>query len=382
MYKFALFILIWMLSGFSSLAQSRLFKSGNVQKDIYLELPFEVFHGHIIVQAEIQGAIHRFLFDTGAPNMIRGEFLSTKVKPKSQKISDSQNQKGKMALGIIDSLTLCGVNFYEYAALDHDFSENFPFSCYDIAGFIGSNLFRDLIVKIDWKGQKLIVTDDLAKVNPTTTPIKMKLVGSQLLPYISLSLGTDKKRNLPVLVDIGYNHQLMLNKKEYEKKAQKAGFFSRVMELEGIGSTGIYGAANSHQYAVTANRIGIGAVDLTNMNIATSNGSSKIGTKFLAYGDMILDYKHKHFYFESTDKIVDLTTELPAYTPGVRDQKMVIGFIYRDDLKSMMKPGDQIISVDGVDLSKLEPCRMLEVSPRAKERLQILSDGKLVDITL
>lgn len=344
-------------------------------------MPFEVFHGHIIVQAEIQGTTHRFLFDTGAPNMIRGEFLSSNVKPKSQKISDSQNQKGKMALGIIDSLTLGGVSFYGYAALDHDFSDNFPFSCYDIVGFIGSNLFRDLIVKIDWKGQRLIVTDDLAKVNPNTIPIKMKLVGSQLLPYISLSLGDDKKTNVPVLVDIGYNHQLTLSKKEYEKKTQKR-VFSQVIDLEGIGSTGIYGSASSNQYAVTANYIGVGSVDLKNMNIATSNGSSKIGTGLLEYGDMILDYKHKHFYFESNEKVVDFTKELPAYTPSVKDKKMVIGFIYREDLKTKMKPGDQIISVDGVDINNLAPCDMLKISPRAKERLQILSDGKLVEVEL
>lgn len=115
MYKLCFIILIWGLSGLSSFAQSKLFKKGIVQKDIYFELPFEVFHGHIIVQAEVQGATQRFLFDTGAPNLISRKFLSDKMPAKTLKVTDSQNQKGKMALGIIDSLTLGGVNFYNYA---------------------------------------------------------------------------------------------------------------------------------------------------------------------------------------------------------------------------------------------------------------------------
>lgn len=382
MRRFFLFILICGMSSLYCSAQSPLFKSGAVKKDIFIELPFEVFHQHIIFLAEVNGVTQRFLFDTGAPNMIRREFLSTKVQPKPLKISDSQNQAGKMAIGLIDSLTLGGVNFYNYAAMDHDFSDHFPFSCYHIVGFIGSNLFRDLIVKIDWEGRKLLITDDLAKINPTTAPIKMRLDGQQLLPIIPFSFGENGKSKVPVLFDSGYNNLFTFSKKEYDKMARRTGLFSRVIDLVGAGSVGLYGSVTSRQYAATVNQVDVGSAVLKNMNITTSNGSTKVGTGLLAYGNVILDFKHKNFYFESNTLELDLSTDLPAYTTSIRDNKFVVGYILRDDLKSKMKSGDQIIGVDGVDISNLDPCDMLEISPRAKNRLQILSDGQLVEVEL
>ncbi|MCL8000905.1 hypothetical protein M8994_22195, partial [Brucella sp. 21LCYQ03] len=86
MRQFFLLFVLLCISGLSLFAQSPLFKSGSVQKDIYLEIPFEVKNQFIFLYAEVSGVAHRFLFDTGAPNMIRGEFLSDKVKPKILKI--------------------------------------------------------------------------------------------------------------------------------------------------------------------------------------------------------------------------------------------------------------------------------------------------------
>lgn len=162
-------LLLIHIDGFS---QSSVLKKGKVMsKGFVAEIAFEMFRGHIIIPATVHGHTYRFMFDTGAPNMfVKDLFLDT-VPSSSIEMSDTHQQRGNVNIGVIDKITLGGIDFDGYGALEFDFSTPFPFRCYGIMGIIGSNLFRGLAVKIDYGAKKLIVTDRINNLAPKVKPI-------------------------------------------------------------------------------------------------------------------------------------------------------------------------------------------------------------------
>lgn len=201
--------ILWIL-GFLLLSsivkgQSLSSKKPYIQDNNYdQEIPFEYVKGKIILPVTLGGEVYRFILDTGAPTI-----LSNRVAEKlgitlldSIKVSDANETKQQMGLVTIPKLSLSDLHFHNSTALVYTIKTNDIFSCFQIDGFIGSNLLHHSVLQINHKEKKIRITDAIDKLAVNKkSKTKLKLFGSQKSPYIWITLG-EKIRN-QVLLDTG-----------------------------------------------------------------------------------------------------------------------------------------------------------------------------------
>jgi C-terminal processing protease CtpA/Prc len=112
------------------------------------------------------------------------------------------------------------------------------------------------------------------------------------------------------------------------------------------------------------------------VSVATTHTKvSRIGTRFLQYGKTTLDYKKKRFYFEPFDNI---DTNKPAENrwaiyPTFKNDKMVVGIIWDKELESQINLGDEILSINGIDIQSMNFCEkyMLKIPDSDKRILEL-----------
>ena len=95
------------------------------------------------------------------------------------------------------------------------------------------------------------------------------------------------------------------------------------------------------------------------MVITTTNDAvSRIGSKLLEYGKVTLDYKNKRFHFLPFENInADELSERPrAILPTWQNDKLVVGIIWDKALEPQINLGDEILSIDGVDIQSMDIC--------------------------
>src|SRR5690606_30802054 len=105
----------------------------------------------------------------------------------------------------------------------------------------------------------------------------------------------------------------------------------------GSGSVGLFGnTEEKEQYQVIIPKIKINKATLANVSAYTMNdNNSRIGLKLLEYGDIILDFKKKKFYYENTSEIqIGNPTKL-EFT--VEENTYIVGFVWDEKLKEQIK---------------------------------------------
>src|SRR5690554_1593484 len=175
MYRFIILFFIFT----HSVVSQDLFKAGEInEKKYFEEIDFELVENKIIVPVVIEGKTYRFLLDTGAPNII-SEKLHKKLNSEvllETLISDANNNIDTMKVVSLHKLTIGKLTFENTTSLVFDLDNHPIMSCFDIDGFIGSNLFKNTAIKVSLKDKKLSITDNTKNFNPTTRGIKLTLV--------------------------------------------------------------------------------------------------------------------------------------------------------------------------------------------------------------
>ena len=202
--------LVWLLILFFSLpnfAQNVNFNKGKVaKKNYYTKVAYTELKNKIIIPVKIQGQTYRFLFDTGAPNLISHslkDLIETKALQTIQ-VKDANDKRRPLNVVVIPLLDIGGVSFKNSPAIVNDTASNFLFDCLKIDGIIGSNLVRDAIVQIDSKKKQIILTDQVRKLGlEGLNYLDMALNSNQSSPYIWIRLKGEGKAREQVLLDTG-----------------------------------------------------------------------------------------------------------------------------------------------------------------------------------
>src|SRR5690606_9912162 len=120
-------------------------------------------------------------------------------------------------------------------------------------GFIGSNLFVNTVVKISLTEKKLYITNAVKKLKPSSKGIKLKLIGRQFSPYITVHIkgNNNKKVTEDVLIDTGMEGLYDISNRAFNVFSE-ANIFSKIMPSEGTGGVGMFGSAEKGvQYQIT-----------------------------------------------------------------------------------------------------------------------------------
>lgn len=150
-----------------SFSQNDIMNQGEmITKDVYHEIYIHNTSDEIVQPVALKGKTFKFIVDTGAPLAISKELQSSckyKVLIKVP-VRDAHDRSDTVEIILVDTLRLGNLVFKNVPALVVDF-KNSPIGCENVEGLIGSNIVRFLVVQFNLNEGKIVLTDQLEKVN-------------------------------------------------------------------------------------------------------------------------------------------------------------------------------------------------------------------------
>ena len=336
---------------------------GPVNSHFYQELPFEQINGKIIIDVEIAGHLHKFLLDTGAPFTVSDDVAAQLgiTSNKQSNTTDAYGNSSTTKVARVENVKLGGVTFKNVPAF---IGTNLIFKCTGVDGNIGSNLLRNTIIKFNSKTKIITLTDDPAQLNlnaQNSIPLNLK-IDKQSTPFFVLNAGNNTTGEY--YFDSGDAGFLSLSNTYFD--IFKAHNSCQIL-ASGYGSNsfGENGAENNNiKHRVIFPVIGIGNAQFKNVKAETvfsnnGSGNNSIGSRLLDYGTLTLDYIHGKLYFDPFAAVTDLAEKSWPISPTISDNKLVIGVVW-DKLKDIVKPGLQIMAIDGVSYGQVDICSLLK----------------------
>lgn len=332
-------------------------------KNFYQEIGFELVKNKIIIPVTIEGKIYRFILDTGAPTIISKE-INDLLKPtliNSISATDANGKKESLNVVSINSIKLGNVLFEQTAALVYDLNSNPVFKCFEADGFIGSNLLRNLIIQINRNKKMFILTDNIKTLALNKTRAsKIQLMGNQSSPYLWIDVkgkDTGKER---LLIDTGADGLYDISLNNY-KIFDKVKIYDVLGESIGASSIGLFGdVQKDNQYKLLLPSLRINNTELKNVVTNTINDTdSRIGADLLKYGIMTIDFIHKRFYFVSCSSVIDVLEPDYGFSKTYNENKLIVGFVWDNQLKEKMKYGDEIIAINETEINDSNLCDII-----------------------
>jgi predicted aspartyl protease len=335
---------------------------GPTEKAFYQELPFEQINGKIIIDVEIAGHIHKFLLDTGAPFTISDEIAAELgITPaKQSSMVDAYGNMGATKVARIESIKLGNIDFKNVTAF---VGTNLIFKCIGVEGNIGSNLLRNTSVRFNTKNKTITITDDASKLSLNTqNSVSLNThKDKQSSPFFILEVA--KGVTGDYFIDTGDSGFLSLSN-TYMDIFKSHNACEILATGYGSNSFGENGAENNNvKHRVVFPAIKLGNAVFKNVKAETvfsnnGSGNNSIGVKLLDYGILTLDYINGKLYFDPFTPDADLAEKSWSLSPTYSDGKLLVGVVW-DKLKDKVKPGQQIIAIDGVSCEHVEVCSLL-----------------------
>lgn len=326
-------------------------------------LNYREVRGKIIIPVEIQGNTYSFLFDTGAPNLIKKE-LSEKIVSKPLNpinVRDANDSSRKLEVISIPIISLGSTDFKDTPTIVNDPNSNFILDCFGVDGIIGSNMVRKSVVHIDSENMVLSVSHNPEVFGVSDLDgVKLSLSSAQSSPYMWISLKGEGKATEYVLFDTGMNGFYDMSLDSYDK-LRELGVFSESESGEGTKSVGLFNSTeNRTHYRVLIPSIQVGSYDFHNVRTVTMSADrSRIGSDILKYGKVTIDYRNSRLYFEPFEVPRDLSEKELGFSTTIRDGEVVVGIVWSEELPEKLNYGDKILSVNGKQIAGKDPCEFL-----------------------
>ncbi|MCG2611664.1 retroviral-like aspartic protease family protein [Flavobacterium sp. SM15] len=346
--------------------------SGKIAQSNYYEvIDFELVNEKIKIPVTINNKVYYFMLDTGAPNLISKRVADDiNLQNKTSIVTtDANNNKSTLEMGALESIKLGTLDFQDNVVLISDLDNHPLLKCYKIDGLIGSNFFKNSILKISLKERKIWVTDKIKNLNIKTPASKLSLIGEQQSPYIPISFLNDSgnKGSEHLMIDTGMDGFYEISKRVY-KLIAKEKFFKELSSSSGSGSVGLFGASTEkEQFLLQTNYFKVNETVFSNViTTTTEDNNSRIGFDLLKHGDITLDFKNKKFYFESNPNIT-LSEKVPVYAATFMNNKLSVGFVWSSSYRNQLNYGDEIVRMGNYTLSELDLCDILKLKNFRKE---------------
>lgn len=365
------YLLLFLFISVSVFCQNLSLKQGSIaQKNYYEEIAFELVNNKIIIPVTINENTYKFLLDTGAPNLLSKRVLKELNIQNTQKINafDANDNVDTLQMAQIKDMKIGNLNAVNNVALVSDLDHHFVLKCFKLDGFIGSNFFRNSILKISLKDKKITITDDIKKLKLKSKPVDLKLVGDQNAPYIKISFNNSKRTTEEVLVDSGMDGFYEISNRAYRIFSREK-VFEELSRSSGTGSIGLFGAAPvKEQVLLKSNVLRINNTNFKNLiTNTTDDNNSRIGLELAEYGDIIIDFINGKFYFEGEKEVV-FDKKAPIYTSTVVNNKYAVGFVWDKAYQDKLNYGDEIIRIGNYKLNEMDFCDIVNLRNTFKNK--------------
>lgn len=397
--KIILFVTLIALASCSTVKTIKLMKSGEVaQEDFFQEIPFEYRLGLVIIEVTIAGDDYNFLVDTGAPNLVSKE-LAEKLglaNVSEQKVGDSQGKKASLGFVQIDEVRIGNLSFRQTGAAVADLNQSQEIGCMEIDGFIGANLMRKAIWKIDYEHQIITITNKAEQLkipdNALRIPFYTVMTGS---PIVDVSLNKQVKANGTIL-DMGSSGDITLPRKNLDKLNKQMANIPQIKSF-GSASAGLYGSADiDTSYIAVMNSVSFGDVELDSTLVEFRNVDLPIiGTGVLKNYDVVFDWFEKEALFIKQKDYDHDSLSAFGFLPGFDDDKFIVGtlLVPSNAAEAGVRVGDQILRINDLDFKAFgidDWCEAIQggrdalkkVSEKDKVLLQVLRNGKVLEFEI
>lgn len=357
-YIIGIVMTVLALTNFSYAQRVTFNKGGTLSKNYYVELPYELTNGYLFVNVEMNGIKRKFLVDTGAPLQITSALFG-ELKPaviNSTEITDASGNKANLDIVNLKEINLNGLTFSDVPAL---VSNSELYACFDIDGVIGSNLFRNTIVRFESLKHLIILTDDETKANLNKNQASGLISGEpQSYPYFKVGL-TGKSKQL-VGFDTGSPY-FMVTAETHARKNIKDQTAERISSGYGTSSRSLLGIQKKDSLLrIVIPSMTVAGAEFKDVTAETNkSGKTRLGNRLLNYGNVTIDYIHNRFYFEPFNEINVLAEKQWPLKPVVFDHKLVAGVVW-EKLSGQVTSLDQIIAIDGEICETVDLCDWLK----------------------
>ena len=340
-------------------------ESGEIkEKNFKYTLPFELVAGLPIIEVEIAQQKYKFLFDTAALSVVPDTLIATPILKHLEKIhiNDSQDRLSDETLYTLSSLKIETLEFFDFAVITQDFTQETPLSCLGFDGILGYNFLRNLIVHIDYEDRKITLYDKMPSLSGYT---KTALFFDGLSgPKFEINFAF---RNVLVTLDTGKNDGISLSVND------EFGSFSeyayKMRETSGLFMSSFNGLkeySEEKNYLVKdfkiADKIAIKSYPVS----LNATSLSLVGNSFLENFALVLDFKKKQLYLRQySDKNIEksFSSSFGFFVHWNETQKLYISAITRDSVasKAGLEIGNRILALgemDTYEFSKEDYCEL------------------------
>lgn len=312
-------------------------------------LPYVNEAGKLIVNVRVNGQPARFLLDTGAPCCITYSFAQRLGLKAGQAVptQDSNGQITQAHLLTLDSLNLGGVRFQSLQAMR--WNEGNLTEQMGIDGIVGYNLFQMGIVKFDSR-RALFTFTSFSRDLGMQPSCALPLLKGEIVPLVPLRLG--KSAVDTVMFDSGAADFYEMSTSTYQRLGKRSKALHHLASGHGVLSMGVAGLAQqSLLHRLRIPKLHIATSPFRDVTTITTDGrDSRIGSRILNYGDVIIDYRQRLFYYQPHD--VENTPRLYQkewdVVLVVQNNQITAGIVWDERLPIHM--GDRILAVNGTRL--------------------------------
>lgn len=308
-------------------------------------IPYQNEAGKLIVSVRVNGHPARFLLDTGAPCCITYSFAERLGLKAGQALpgQDSNGQFIQAHLVTLDSLKLGSINFRSLQAMRWE--KGNMTEQMGIDGIVGYNLLMMGIAKFDGRRSEFTFTSFSRDLGITPAQA-LPLLKDKMVPLLPIRLG--KETVDTVMFDSGASSFYEMSTTTFQRLGKKHKSFKHWASGHGVLSMGAAGIAQqSELHRIRVPKFYLATAQFRDVPSITTDGrDSRIGSNILHYGDVVIDYPQRLFYYLPHDvsAIPQLYKKEWEVVIIVQDSQLVAGIVWNEKLPIRM--GDRILAVN------------------------------------
>lgn len=344
---------------------------------------YEFVHDKIVIPVTVNGVTVKYIVDTGGQT---GTVREAAVEMKAvcvggtRGVSDVNGMSLSYGEAILNDVLLSP--HYRLGQMKSMIlPSNGFFKELGVVGILGSDAFAQSVITFDARDQLMVVNHPYRPEGLKITEGVQLHANNVSHPIVDVDFGGVTKQ---VLFDTGANGLLSLS---VDDCSALGGERIRLLaNAHGIVSVGIGGF--DYKNAATIQKVSVDTLrfagkEFTNVESITGKmGMTLIGVDLLKYGKVVIDYMRNRFYYFPFQPVVeDMSGQVKNWNVGILpvDGRFEITTVW-DSMQGQVALGDQVLSVNGKDLSGLKQSQLeiealLDAVEGERAELVILKDG-------
>lgn len=381
---FLLFHLSFCASQIPDLIKEGLINNSSENNDFLYEIPFEYHHGEIIIKIEVGGREYNFLFDTGGYTMITDAVReSNNFETIAEKQLSGANQITKYTNVVkVDSLSLGGLVLKNVNAYQISLDKSPTLNCIIDGGIIGAEIIKNYIWYIDFPNRKIIVTNDLKKIEGLNQTIRLPVyLNSHYQPYLLAKVNNIEQW---IMFDTGSTTLLRMSKQDADRYVKKE------YTIEGGNIETHNGVLNENSFVFNGN-CEVGSFKLTNKPIyyTSSSNLTLLGNPIIKDYIVTLNFpENKIYLLPIVENPPKEGWETFGFTLALEAAKHVVKTIVKGSTADKyVNIGDEIIAINDADVTCSNFCNCKEYFDNILEKeeqikLSVKREGNVSNIVL